>query len=346
VFANGYTWRRDSDDVEEISAPHSVAESSFYLESPCASIFDGGSTIRKRLDIPNPQLDFPILKDLLAAGATDYVSIPVRFTDGQINVVSVTADRPGGFSADDLRLIHEMLPVFGRVLEVQVVRRNAATLLDTYLGKHTGQRVLDGLIKRGDGEDIHAVIWFCDLRDSTRLAESMSRTEFLGILNVFFDCMAGSVLDHGGEVLRFIGDAALAIFPTAAPNAQQRVDGVEQACETALAAATDARRRIEILNRQRADSAAPALRYGLALHLGEVTYGNIGVPERLEFTVIGAAANEAARLQDLCKVLDEPILISGAFARCYPGPLIALGRHTLRGVGSAREVFSPPAVSD
>lgn len=346
VFATGYTWRRGSDDVEEISAPHSVVESALHLESPCASIFDGATTIRRRLDIPDPQLDFPILADLLNEGATDFVSIPVRFSDGQINVVSVTADRPGGFSTEDLRQIHETLPVFGRLIEVQVVRRNAVALLDTYLGKHTGQRVLDGLIKRGDGEDIHAVIWFCDLRDSTRLADSMSRNEFLGILNAFFDCTAGSVLDHGGEVLRFIGDAALAIFPTAASDVRRRVRGVEHACETALAAAEDAHQRIETLNHQRAQMGEPLLRFGLALHMGEVTYGNIGVPNRLEFTVIGAAANEAARLQDLCKALDEPILISGAFARCFPGKLISLGYHSLRGIGAPQEVFTLPPDND
>jgi len=346
VFATGYTWRRGSDNVEEISAPHSIVESALHLESPCASIFDGATTIRRRLDIPDPQLDFPILEDLLDEGATDFVSIPVRFSDGQINVISVTADRPGGFSTEDLRQIHEMLPVFGRLIEVQVVRRNAVALLDTYLGKHTGERVLDGLIKRGDGEDIHAVIWFCDLRDSTRLADSMSRNEFLSILNAFFDCMAGSVLDHGGEVLRFIGDAALAIFPTAASDAHRRVRGVEHACETALAAAEDAHQRIETLNHQRVQMGEPPLRFGLALHMGEVTYGNIGVPNRLEFTVIGAAANEAAKLQDLCKALDEPILISGAFARCFPGKLISLGHHSLRGVGAPQEVFTLPPDND
>ena len=342
VFATGYTWRRGSDDVEEISAPHSAVESALHLESPCASIFDGAATIRRRLDIPDPQLDFPILVDLLDEGATDFMSIPVRFSDGQINVVSVTADRPGGFSTEDLRQIQEMLPVFGRLIEVQVVRRNAVALLDTYLGKHTGERVLDGLIKRGDGEDIHAVIWYCDLRDSTELADSMSRDEFLGILNAFFDCMAGSVLDHGGEVLSFIGDAALAIFPTAAPDAQRRVLGEEHACETALAAAEDARERIETLNHQRVQMGEPLLRFGLALHMGDVIYGNVGVPNRLAFTVIGAAANEAARLQDLCKSLDESILISGAFADCFPGKLISHGHHTLRGVGAPQEVFILP----
>ncbi len=348
VFATNYTWRRDSGVVEEFSAPYSVLETSMHLESPCAAIFDGGAAIRRRLDIADTRLDFPVLEDLQAEGATDYVSMPVPFSDGQINVVSLAADRPGGFSSEELGHIYDMLPVFGLLLEVLAARQTAATVLNTYLGEHTGERVLKGLIKRGDGEDIHAVIWFCDLRDSTPLAESMSRAAFLGILNDFFDCMAGAVLDHGGEVLRFIGDAALAIFPTGVASATlpgartRKCCSTEQACHSALAAAQDAQARMEALNRARAQNGEPSLGFGLALHMGEVTYGNIGVPQRLEFTVIGAAANEAARLQDMCKTLGESILISAEFARCFSGELVSLGRHTLRGVGTAREIFTLP----
>ena len=344
VFGTSYTWRRDSGVVEEFSAPHGVLDTALHLDSPCAAIFDGAAAIRRRLDIPDARLDFPILKDLHAEGATDYVAVPVPFSDGQINLVTLSADRPGGFSTEELGQIYEMLPVLARLLEVQATRRTAVTLLDTYLGSHTGEQVLKGLIKRGDGEDIHAVIWFCDLRDSTRLADSMSRQAFLGILNDFFDCMAGAVLDHGGEVLRFICDAALAIFPTdeVSTAAQRACCSTEEACQSALAAALDAQARMAALNRTRAQKGEPSLGFGLALHMGEVTYGNIGVPERLEFTVIGAAANEAARLQDMCKTLGESILISAEVARCFSGELVSLGRHTLRGVGTAREIFTLP----
>ena len=348
VFGTSYTWRRDSGVVEEFSAPHGVLETALHLDSPCAAIFDGAAAIRRRLDIPDARLDFPILKDLHAEGATDYVAVPVPFSDGQINVVTLSADRPGGFSTEELGQIYEMLPVLARLLEVQATRRTAVALLDTYLGSHTGEQVLKGLIKRGDGEEIHAVIWFCDLRDSTRLADSMSRQAFLGILNDFFDCMAGAVLDHGGEVLRFIGDAALAIFPTGVASATlpgaptRKCCSTEQACHSALAAAQDAQARMEALNRARTERNEPSLGFGLALHMGDVTYGNIGVPERLEFTVIGSAANEAARLEGLCKTLGESILISAEFARCFSGDLVSLGRHTLRGVGTAREIFTLP----
>jgi len=260
-------------------------------------------------------------------------------------VITFVADRPGGFTDAELDGMKELVVVLARLLEVHTVRRIARNLLDTYLGKHTGERVLQGLVRRGDGEDIHAVIWFCDLRDSTAMADSMPRSAFLGVLNDFFDCVAGAVLDHGGEVLRYIGDAALAIFPTGTSSYGVRRECCDTvtACHAALEAAQDAQARMKVLNQKRAQSGEPPLRYGLALHIGDVTYGNIGVPERLEFTVIGAAANEAARMEGLCKTLNQPLLISSEFRRCFPGEMISLGFHTLRGVGAPEEIFTLPA---
>lgn len=218
---------------------------------------------------------------------------------------------------------------------------SAQELLYTYLGKRTGERVLSGLVNRGEGEKIHAVIWYCDLRNSTSLAESMPLESFLGILNDFFDCMAGAVLDHGGEILRFIGDAALAIFPISGTSKSLREACIptEGACERALAAARDARSRIETLNKQRRDRGELPLGFGLGLHVGEVMYGNIGIPERLEFTVIGPAANEAAHLEALCKELDRSILISWEFPRCFPDQMRSLGLHRLHGVSTPKEIF-------
>ncbi|MEE8260983.1 MAG: adenylate/guanylate cyclase domain-containing protein, partial [Gammaproteobacteria bacterium] len=236
----------------------------------------------------------------------------------------------------------DMLPVLSLLLENHSNRRTARTLLETYLGKHTGSMVLDGMVKRGDGETIHAVIWFCDLRDSTMMADTLPKSEFLSILNDFFDCMAGAVLDHGGEVLRFIGDAALAIFPIGGTSKllEEACTPSEGACKRALDAARNARQRIDALNKRRQEAGDPPIRYGLALHVGDVMYGNIGVPQRLEFTVIGKAANEAARLEGMCKELGEPILISSAFPRCFPGEMRSLGTHSLRGVSEPQEVFA------
>ncbi len=340
-------WRRDSGvtnlKYKEYSPSHDVLQTSQYVESPIAAILDGAAReIRRRLDIPGVELDFPILKELHAEGGTDYVAMPLVFSDGQINAITFTTDRPGGFSTPELEQLYQMLPVLARLLEVHAMRRTAKTLLDTYLGRHAGARILNGLIKRGGGEDIHAALWFCDLRDSTRLADSMSRAAFLAILNDFFDCTAGAVLDHGGEVLRFIGDAALAIFPTGAVSSAVRqgcCDTVSP-CHAALAAVTDAQVRMQALNRARARKGEPPLRFGLGLHMGDVMYGNIGVPGRLEFTVIGAVANEAARLEGLCKSLNKSVLILAEFEHCIPGELVSLGRHQLRGVSTPQEVFT------
>jgi adenylate cyclase len=341
-----FTWNRDSGCAESWSAPHSVMETGTFRDSPVFAIIEGTkAVIRRRLDNPNPRLDYPILKDLLAAGATDYVAMPLVFSDGETHVITFVADRPSGFTDAELDGMKKLVVVLARLLEVHTVRRTARNLLDTYLGKHTGERVLCGLVRRGDSEDIHAVIWFCDLRDSTPMADSMPRSAFLGILNDFFDCVAGAVLDHGGEVLRYIGDAALAIFPTGTSSCGVRRECCDTvtACHAALAAAKDAQARMGALNRNRAQKGESPLRFGLALHMGDVTYGNIGVPERLEFTVIGAAANEAARLEGFCKTLNQPLLISSAFEGCFPGELVSLGFHTLRGVRAPEEIFTLPA---
>ncbi|MDH3671155.1 MAG: adenylate/guanylate cyclase domain-containing protein [Gammaproteobacteria bacterium] len=343
VIGVRYVWRRDSGISEEFAPLHDDLHTLHYPDSPMAAILDGTlASIRQRLDVPGIKLEFPIFQKLRTQGATDYVAMPLPFSGEQTNAIAFASHRPGGFMTSELRELYEMLPLLARLLEVHTLRHTAKTLLDTYLGRHTGERVLNGLIERGDGEDIHAAIWFCDLRDSTRMAETMSRQAFLAILNDFFDCTAGAVLDHGGEVLRFIGDAALAIFPTGAVStaAGRGCCDNEAACHAALAAAVDAQARMQALNRRRGQNGEPPLGFGLGLHMGDVMYGNIGVPGRLEFTVIGAAANEAARLQGLCKWLNRSVLISAEFEHCIPGELVSLGRHRLRGVSTPQEVFT------
>ena len=222
-------------------------------------------------------------------------------------------------------------------LQVSEELREAASLLDTYLGSHAGGRVLNGLIRRGDGQDIRAVIWFCDLRESTPLAQAMSKEEFLGCLNDFFDCVAGPVLDHGGQVLRFIGDAALAIFPI-----ENELDdaGLLESCKRAIAAAHEASSRMESYNAKRVSESAQELGYGIGLHVGDVTYGNIGTGNRLEFTVIGEAANLAARIESQCKLLGESVLLSTNFANCYPDCAVSLGKHQLQGIDEPHEIFT------
>jgi class 3 adenylate cyclase/uncharacterized protein (DUF427 family) len=332
IFATVLVWRADTPGIRTISEPHDVLQQPKFADSPFAPIIRGAGGVRRRLEDPDCKLDFPVVRDLHKEGATDYVAMPFRFSDGQINVMSMTSFGRGGFGTAHLGQIYEVLPMLGRMFEVHAQRRTATALLETYLGRHTGKRVLDGLVKHGDGEHIHAVIWFCDFRDSTPLSKSMGRQAYLRHLNRFFYCMAGAVLEAGGEVLRYIGDAVLAIFPIGNDPAE--------ACERAVRAAEIAARRIRTASAERPD--LPALRYGIGLHLGTVTYGNIGIPERLEFTVIGAAANEAARVESMTKEVQKPVLTSAAFAAAYGGKLLSVGKHHLKGLDGEHELFTLP----
>ncbi len=337
LLASVYTWQSDKDELEIGHPTYDVLDRSEYQDSPFALILRGEGGIRRRLDGPSPRLDFPVLKDLQEEGATDYVAMPVKFSNGQINVITLVSQAAGGFSTEDLGELYEILPMLARILEVHAMHRTAASLLDTYLGRNAGQRVLDGLIKRGDGEDVHAVIWVSDLRDSTRLSEVLPRATYLKLLDDFFDAMAGAVMDHGGEVLKFIGDAVLAIFPIENPTGRHPA-----AAANAVAAAHDAEQRLRALNRERQANGEPLLGHGIALHRGDLTYGNIGAAERLDFTVIGPAVNQTSRIQDMCKALGASVLLSESFAGSFEGECRSLGKHKLRGVKAEQELFALP----
>ena len=330
VAGRAYFWREDRDQVEVDSADHSWFATEDHLKSPIHAVWTMNAETRRRLADPACPMDYPVLADLRAEGATDYVAVPLRFLSGEIHVASFASRRPGGFRDAELAALRTVLPYFTRVVEIYGLMRKARNILDAYLGPNAGAKVLAGQIKRGDGEDIHAVIWFCDLRDSTALADSMSRRDFLSILNEYFECTLEPVLQRKGEVLRFIGDAALAIFP---------IDGRPgEACAAAVEAAREALARMEKANKKR----PLPLRFGIGLHLGELTYGNIGTPGRIEFTVIGAAANEAARIESLCKQLQVELLVSEHVARVLPIRWRSMGSHTLRGVGDKIELFTLP----
>lgn len=334
LFARFYRWQQDSNEVMEHEATHAGARSEQYLDSPIALIIDGQGGVRRRLEGNNPRLDFPILQDLIKEGATDYVAVPLKFSDGQINVLTLVSDQPGGFSTDQLGHLYEILPNLGRLLEAHAQRISSLTLLQTYLGQNAGQRVNGGLVKRGDGEELHAVIWFSDLRQSTTMADTMSREDYLAALNQYFDCVAGAVIEHDGEVLKFIGDAVLAIFPI-----KDHFDPQPEACGKALAAIRAASEHIAKVNQDRTGEGKLPLSFGTGLHRGTITYGNVGTDRRLDFTVIGPAVNEAARIEDLCKTLDAPVLMSSAFAKGLDIALTSFGEHPLRGVKSSQEIF-------
>jgi class 3 adenylate cyclase/uncharacterized protein (DUF427 family) len=342
IFATVLVWRDDVADVRVVFEPHDILLQPRFADSPFAPIIRGAGGVRRRLEDPDCKLDFPVVRDLKKDGATDYVAMPFRFSDGQINVISMTSFKEGGFSTSYLGSIYEMMPALGRLFEVHAQRRISVSLLETYLGPRTGKRVLEGQIKLGDGQLIHAVIWFCDLRNSTNLAASMSTATYLAHLNHFLGAMAGAIIDHGGEILAYIGDAVLAIFPYSVEGTPAASGFfVPEACARAVEAARDVAQRIATVNSARTDM--PPIQYGIGLHLGDVTYGNIGIPARLQFTVIGPAANEASRIESMTKDLNEPVLTSRRFAEGYGGELVSRGEHALKGVTGLQELFALPA---
>ena len=327
VIGRGFIWHEATDKAEITEAAYDFLQSDRYLHSPIRAIFNEHGEVRRRLADPRCPLDFPVLADFRKEGVTDFIGLPLPFVNGEVHAATFATRRPGGFTDEQVAGLRQVAIPLARLAEIYALIRKSRNILEAYLGRQTGEKVLEGHIRRGDGEEIHAVIWFCDLRDSTVLADSMSRAEFLQLLNEFFECALGPVLARGGEVLRFIGDAALAIFP---------VDGNEaEACRRAVQAAQDARGCMDAANASR----ERPLAFGIGLHMGDVLYGNIGTPTRIEFTVIGAAANEAARIEALCKTLGVPLILSAPVARHVPGAR-RLGRHRLRGVGEALELFT------
>ena len=309
LLGRAFIWQADKDAVEMTEAGHDLLESEAFLKSPIRVVFTEHVEVRRRLADAACPMDFPILEDLRQDGATDFIAVPLRFVNGEVHAASFATRRAGGFRDDELAALRRLLPPFTRMVEIFGNMQKARNILDAYLGPSAGEKVLAGRIKRGDGEDINAVIWFCDLRDSTPLADSMSRREFLALLNDYFECVLGPVLEQQGEVLRFIGDAALAIFPVGERPAE--------ACAKALAAAREALARMDKLNKNRA--AAAALRHRPAPRRARPT-ATSARPTRIEFTVIGAAANEAARIEALCKVLGVDLLVSERVAQALPQP--------------------------
>ena len=319
--------------VRILEASYQMGETEEVRNSPARRITEGERVIRRRLEQADCPADFPVLEELRAAGITDYVIAEVVFGNGSRNSVSLATRRPGGFTDHDIAEVQRLLHPFGMAMEIHVGRALSRTLMDTYLGKISGRRVLDGQIKRGDGQSIDAVIWFSDLRESTPLSSSLGEQRFLELLNDYFLATAGAVLEHGGEVLRFIGDASLAVFPTTGLDARA-------VCARAVDAARAARTRVDAANEARRAAGLPRFACGVGLHLGRVYYGNIGTPERLEFSVIGAAANKAARIEALCKETGQDVVLSSAFVAELGAPCRSLGKFALRGVEQPEEVFA------
>lgn len=280
-------------------------------------------------------MDYPVLPEFIADGGTDYAAMPMICSSGEINCITWLTDRAHGFTELEIAGLESVAEALTIIVELQSTRRIARYLLDTYVGHRTGERVLSGAITRGSGEAIRAVIWFCDLRGFTALADTLPRGKVISLLNDYFETMVEVVTAEGGEALKFMGDGMLAIFELSA------TEDPAPRCGAALSAARAAAEKIATRNRERREAGEPEIHFGLALHMGEVSYGNIGAPTRLDFTVIGPAVNQAARLEKLGHELGRPVVTSASFAEAAPEELESLGPHSSRGVAEPQQVFAP-----
>ena len=332
IFSFSLLWEPGKETTERLfrSGPNTTA---IMTNSPIRIAYEGGGPTRCDLTTPARDGEFPILEELRGDGHTDYVVYAVPFADGSFKALSLATRRPGGFTPDEFALFEAIIPALAFNLEVQALRRTARTLLDTYVGRQSGGRVLEGQIQRGSGETIRAVIWLCDLRGFTSLSESLPRDTLIDLLNSYFGAMCDAVASEGGEVLKFIGDAILAIFPIGADRAAT--------CRAALAAAERAQATLAEENRRRGRESLPGIDYGLALHVGDVMYGNIGSDTRLDFTVIGPAVNLTARIESLCRQLGRQLLLSSDFVEAGGVSATSLGRFALKGVGADQEILVP-----
>ena len=344
----GYNWRRELNAVEpaQFERGHeyeeTVANSPFgYLIRQARQAAEPWLHLRRRLAGPLAQFDFPVLKVHAAAGATDYFAEVFRFgadddpARGTGIGYSFTTDRAEGFADDDLMLLQAVLPAASLAMMAHAGYTIAAGLLAAYLGADAGKRVHAGAVARGSVESIRAVLWYADIRGFTAIADAAPGLAVIEMLDEIFEILTASLRTRGGQVLKFMGDGMLAIFSfTDAAR--------DETCGRALDAAVEAMRAIDELNDARRAAGKPVAAVDLALHLGEVLYGNVGATDRLDFTVIGPAVNEAARIEALCEPLGHKVLVSAEFADAVTDNrrLLPLGRHQLRGVREEREVYA------
>ena len=326
-------WADGMHGAEIVRADHDFRERPEYIGSPAKEVHDGATEVRENLERdPSLGRKHAIYIEMRAKGMTDYVAWPLYHTLGKRHIVGFATDRPGGFNDADIANLLKLVPPLALVSEIRIKNRLAQTLLETYVGSHAGELILAGATRRGSGTTVRAAIMICDMRDFTRISDNWPRDDVIDLLNGYFDAISEPISRHGGEILKFIGDGLLAIFPLSDPLA----------CANLLHAVAEARQTVAALNERNSETGRALLNYGTGVHVGDVMYGNIGSQTRLDFTVIGPAVNMASRLETLTKQLGRPVLLSRAFADLVEGDfdLERLGEHPVRGFNDPIELFA------
>ena len=333
--ATALTWTTTGMDVQLFAPENQQTEA--FLRSPMRHALEHGlPLLRRRLTGRTALLDFPVLPELRDEGGHDYLLLLVPFDGRNLPpgprrrgvITTWLSDRPSGFTDGEISLLQRITSRLAVALKGRLEHAIAENVASAYLGHAAGQAVLSGAIHRGDGEKIDAALWYSDLRHSSTLADHDTAEGFLAVLNRYFEMTAGAITQHGGEVVSFIGDAVLGFFRNGSPA---------ESCAAALAAAEEARSRLAA---HLPHAGAPPLAFGIGLHFGQVIYGNVGIPDRLQFTLVGAPVNEVARLEGLTKTLACPLLASAPFAAALPRAWRSLGQHSLRGIDRPTEVFT------
>ena len=332
VFGRSFIWKRGA-EVAVGEADFTVPETKEFQTSPLHTVVRTAKPVRHRLSETPAGLSI-VLDDIRAQGVTDYVAFPLIATDGSVDTVSWSTHEPAGFSDADILSIEKIVPALARVAEVRALRRTATTLLNTYVGHRTGERILAGQIRRGHTDLLHAAIWLSDLRGFTAISDRAPPIIVVDLLNRYFDCQVPAINVHGGEVLKFMGDGLLAIFPVADGGGDEA-----EVCRNALAAAREARDAVRELRYSLLGGPTETVNFGLALHLGNVLYGNIGGSNRLDFTCIGPAVNLAARMEKLTAPLKRTIVASANFAQYAPDDWHDIGEFAVAGFARAQRVF-------
>ena len=328
-----FMWSDGMREAEIARVDYDVRERSEFIGSPANEMFEGATEVRENLERdPAFGRKHALYDEMRTKGLTDYVAWPLYHTLGKRHLVTFATDRPGGFNDAHIAALKKLLPVLALVSEIRIKNRLARTLLETYVGSHAGELILAGATRRGTGTTVRAAIMICDLRDFTKISDNWPRDDVIDLLNDYFDAMSEPIARHGGEILKFIGDGLLAIFPLSQPNA----------CANLLHAVTEARAAMVALNERNNGSGRAPLNYGIGVHVGDVMYGNIGSTTRLDFTVIGPAVNMASRLEALTKQLGKKVLLSRAFADLVEPrfELERVGEHEVRGFSEPIELFA------
>lgn len=330
----GYRWRYGSDEVWSGYGEHGVREQPEFLNNPISAVMkDGYDAVRIRIDRSYVRGTYSLIDDIQDEGGTDYLVVPLSFCNRDRTALSFTTDHPAGFTPAQLKMLTDVAPVMARLVEREALRQTAETLLDTYVGHDAGHRILNGQIRRGSSETIYAAIWYSDLRHFTEISETLPHDETVAMLNTYFEAQTTAIEAAGGQVLKFIGDGLMAIFPVL------EGDTPEVACNGALAAYEAADREVKAINIDRKNQGLKVLDYGVALHLGEVSYGNIGSPTRMDFTVIGPAVNLAFRMEPLERETGIRPLMSEVFARESRRDVTPIGTYRLKGIAQDQTLY-------